>query len=54
MPNEIKKRFPNYWKEEDEEGSKNQFEEELLMQQLKMNGQKCKSFLQQSAESECR
>ncbi len=42
MPNEIKKRFPNYWKEEDEEGSKNQFEEELLMQQLKMNGRNVK------------
>lgn len=42
MPNEIKKRFPQYWKEEDEEGSKNQFEEELLLQQLKMNGRNVK------------
>jgi len=42
MPNEIKKRFPNYWKEEDEDGSKNQFEEELLLQQLKMNGRNVK------------
>jgi len=42
MPNEIKKRFPKYWKEEDEEGSKNQFEEELLTQQLKMNGRNVK------------
>jgi len=42
MPNEIKKRFPKYWKEEDEEGSKNQFEEELLLQQLKMNGRNVK------------
>jgi hypothetical protein len=42
MPNEIKKRFPHYWKEEDEDGSKNQFEEELLLQQLKMNGRNVK------------
>lgn len=42
MPNEIKKRFPRYWKEEDEDGSKNQFEEELLLQQLKMNGRNVK------------
>jgi len=42
MPNEIKKRFPRYWKEEDEDGSKNQFEEELLLEQLKMNGRNIK------------
>ncbi len=42
LPNEIKKRFPHYWKEEDEDGSKNQFEEELLSQQLKMNGRNAK------------
>jgi CheY-like chemotaxis protein len=42
MPNEIKKRFPKYWKEEDEDGSKNQFEEELLLEQLKMNGRNVK------------
>ncbi len=42
MPNEIKKRFPEYWKEEDEDGSKNQFEEELLLEQLKMNGRNIK------------
>lgn len=43
MPNEIKKRFPNYWKEEYEEGSKNQYEEELLIEQLKMFGRNVKT-----------
>ena len=43
MPNEIKKRFPNYWKEEYEEGSKNQYEEELLLEQLKMFGRNVKT-----------
>ncbi len=43
MPNEIKKRFPYYWKEESEEGSKNQYEEELLLEQLKMFGRNVKT-----------
>jgi CheY-like chemotaxis protein len=35
MPAEIEKRHPALWKSEDEEGSKNQFEEELFKVQLK-------------------
>ncbi|RLD34338.1 MAG: two-component system response regulator [Bacteroidetes bacterium] len=42
MPTEIRKRFPKYWKEEYEEGSKNQFEEELLVEQLKRFGKNVK------------
>lgn len=38
MPMEIKKHFPDLWKEEDEEGSKNMHEEELLRLQLKRLG----------------
>lgn len=38
MPSEIEKRFPHYWVPEDAEGSKNQFEGELLGEQLKRLG----------------
>lgn len=38
MPNEIRKRYPQYWKDENEEGSKNKYEEELLGEQLKRFG----------------
>lgn len=38
MPNEIKKKYPKWWTEEHEDGSKNQFEHELLMEQLKRHG----------------
>ena len=38
MPSEIQKRFPQYWMNEDEEGSKNQFEEQLLVEQIKRLG----------------
>ena len=34
MPAQIKKKFPQYWVEEGDEGSKNQFEGELLNEQL--------------------
>jgi hypothetical protein len=34
LPVEIKKKFPQYWKEEHEEGSKNAFEGELFQEQL--------------------
>lgn len=42
MPTEIKKRFPNYWLDEEQEGTKNQFEEELLGEQLKRFGKNIK------------
>lgn len=38
MPSEIRKRFPSKWVEEDEEGSKNNFEEDFLLDQLKRLG----------------
>jgi DNA-binding response OmpR family regulator len=42
MPSEIEKKYPQYWKNEGEEGSKNQFEEELLDLQLKRFGKDIK------------
>ena len=38
MPLEIKRRYPKYWLDEDEEGTKNQFEGELFGEQLKRFG----------------
>lgn len=34
LPGEIAERYPQYWKNEGDEGSKNEFEEELLSEQL--------------------
>lgn len=42
MPGEIKKKYPELWVEEDEEGSKNSHEEELLKKQLGRLGQDLK------------
>lgn len=42
MPSEIEKKFPQYWRYEEDEGSKNQFEKELLEQQLKRLSKQCK------------
>ena len=38
MPSEIRKRFPNKWVEEEDEGGKNNFEEDFLLDQLKRLG----------------
>ncbi|MDR0970117.1 MAG: PglZ domain-containing protein [Lentimicrobiaceae bacterium] len=38
MPTEIKKRFPKYWVDEEDEQTKNQYESELLGEQLKRFG----------------
>lgn len=38
MPAEIEKKYPQYWVNENEEGHKNQFEEQLLDENLKRNG----------------
>ncbi len=38
MPAEIKQNYPQYWKNDHEEGTKNEFEKELLLQQLQRNG----------------
>ena len=35
MPSDIEKQFPQYWKNDDEEGGKNQFEDKLLEANLK-------------------
>ncbi len=42
MPSEINKKYPQYWKNELEEGTKNQFEKELLEEQLKRYGKAMK------------
>ena len=38
MPSEIERKYPNYWVNEDEEGYKNQYENELLDEQLRRHG----------------
>jgi len=38
LPSEIAKKYPKYWVDEDEEGSKNQFEGELLGENMKRFG----------------
>ena len=38
MPGDIKKELPQYWKEDSEDGSKNQFEQELFQHQLNALG----------------
>ncbi|MGD2034386.1 MAG: bifunctional response regulator/alkaline phosphatase family protein [Bacteroidales bacterium] len=42
MPESIQKMFSKYWKKDDEEGNKNEFEEKLLEHQLKRYGVKAK------------
>ncbi|PID94015.1 MAG: two-component system response regulator [Bacteroidetes bacterium] len=42
MPSEIKKKYPGFWLDEDAEGSKNQFEEDLLSENLKRYGKNVK------------
>ncbi len=43
MPSEIRKYFPNFWTDEHEEGTKNQYEEQLLLEQLKRYGKNIKT-----------
>ena len=38
MPSEIERKYPNYWVNEDEEGYKNQYEDELLEENLRRHG----------------
>lgn len=42
LPSEIERKYRNYWVNEDEEGTKNQYEEELLREQLKRHGKDIK------------
>jgi len=44
MPGEIATRYPAYWVDEDDEGTKNQFEEELLREQMQRLGIKKSLF----------
>ena len=43
LPSQIEKKFPQYWIHEDEEGSKNKYEAELLETQLKRLGLSAKT-----------
>ena len=43
MPNEIRNKYRKWWTDEDEEGSKNQFEKELFQEQLKRHGKNLKT-----------
>lgn len=42
MPSEIQRKYPKYWTGEDEEGTKNQYEDELLGENLKRFGRDIK------------
>ncbi len=42
LPTEIQKKYPQWWMNEHDEGSKNQFEEQLLGEQLKRLGKQVK------------
>ncbi len=43
MPGEIRKHYPNFWTDEENEGSKNQYEYELLKEQFKRSGKHLKT-----------
>lgn len=42
MPAEIKRKYPQYWTGEEDEGTKNQFEDKLLAENLKRHGKNIK------------
>jgi hypothetical protein len=44
LPSEIKRKFPSKWKDENDEGSKNQFEEDFLLYNLNEHGINIKTF----------
>ena len=43
MPGEIRKHYPNFWTDEEDEGSKNQYEYDLLKEQFKRYGKQVKT-----------
>jgi DNA-binding response OmpR family regulator len=52
MPSDIKQIYPEYWLEDDnEEGGKNSFEEELLLKHMARNGRKEKLFFEKVTSS---
>ncbi|MBN1952551.1 MAG: bifunctional response regulator/alkaline phosphatase family protein [Bacteroidales bacterium] len=44
MPASIQKMYPEYWLNDDDEGNKNEFEKELLLEQLQRNGLKSRLY----------
>lgn len=46
MPSEIEKLYPEYWEDDDNEGHKNRFEQELLQKQLTRLGRNFKLFFE--------
>lgn len=46
MPSEIEKLYPQYWEDDDNEGHKNKYEEELMLKQLSRNGKKSKLYFE--------
>jgi len=42
LPTEIERKYPKYWVAEEDEGTKNQYEEELMREQLKRHGKDIK------------
>ncbi len=46
LPSEIEKLYPDYWLDDDNEGHKNEFEEELLRKQLGRYGRKEKLYFE--------
>jgi len=46
MPTEIEKLYPEYWEDDDNEGHKNRFEQELLQKQLARLGKNFKLFFE--------
>ncbi|MDP4186396.1 MAG: bifunctional response regulator/alkaline phosphatase family protein, partial [Bacteroidota bacterium] len=48
MPSEIERLFPSYWINDDEEGNKNQFEQELFETQLQRLGRKEKFYFEKN------
>lgn len=49
MPSEIEKLYPEYWADDDNEGHKNEFEEELLRKQMKRFGRKEKLYFHKAS-----
>jgi CheY-like chemotaxis protein len=49
MPSEIERIYPEYWEDDDNEGHKNRFEQELLQKQLSRLGKNYKLFFEKIA-----
>ena len=49
LPSEIEKLYPEYWEDDDNEGNKNQFEEQLLRKQMTRHGRKEKLYFEKAS-----